>query len=94
VLFHTVHELRNHRRSRREIHRDGDAVPCAGSKNPRADVAALALAEVVALPEEIAIARVVQVINLDHRGRARAFIRDEYIVDQRILIYFGPAAVW
>src|SRR5688572_23295912 len=70
-------------------------MPRAESEAAIADITALALAEVVALPKEIAVAGVVWRINLDERRRGISSVLrvEEYVHDQRVLVDQAPAAV-
>ena len=93
VLLDAVDELGDDGRVGRLVIGGDDAVPFAGGEGAVAEVAVAALAEVVALPEQVAIGGVVERVHLQERGRAAAMDVHQDVIDQRELVDLGAAAV-
>ena len=69
-------------------------MPGPGRKRAPAVVAVAALAEVVTLPEQVAVIGIVQRTDLQERSRAgRGLVHDENIHDERVLIHQGAASI-
>ena len=93
VLLDAIDVLGDHRRICGHVIGGHHAVPRTGREGAAAVVAAAALAEVVALPEQVTVVGVGARAGLQQRGRTRAGGRDEQIIDEGVLIDPGAAAV-
>ena len=93
ILLDAVDVLGDHRRVRRHVVRGHHAVPLTGRERAAAIVTAAALAEVVALPEQVTVVRVVQRAGLQQRRCAGPGGVHEDVHDQRVLVDARAATV-
>ena len=94
VLLDAVHVFGRHRRMGGFIVGDGDAMPRARREGPGSVVAAGALAEVVALPKQVAVVGIIERTGLDEGGRARPRSVHHDVHHQSVLVDPGAAAIW
>ena len=93
ILFDAVHILSHDGRRGCFVVGRHDAVPLPWGESAGAVVAAAALAEVVALPEEVAVIGVGERAGLEHGSGARTAGADHDVHDQGVLIDPGAAAI-
>ena len=95
ILLDAVDVLGDDRGIGRLVIGGRNAVPGSGGEGSSAVVAVAALAEVAALPEQVAVIAlgVVGRADLQQRGRARTRGADEDVEDDGVLVHTGSAAV-
>ena len=93
VLLDAVHVLGHHRRGSGHVISRNNAVPGSGREGATAIVAAAALTEVAALPEQVAVVGVGRRAGLQQRGRTRSGGADKEVIHNGVLVDPGATAV-
>ena len=93
ILLDAVHVLGHHRRGSGHVIGRDHAVPGSGCEGAATIVAAATLAEVIALPEQVAVVGIGARAGLQQRGRTRSGGSHEQVIHNGVLVDPGATAV-